>query len=370
MDDACRGLSLTPHFVSDPKKFRLLDLAAALGLPPDQQQTATPEQLRDVFSQHFDATVVASFKYFIPDTLLKVLTPVVNLHPSLLPKYRGASPLFVPLLRGDSLHGASIIRLWPGEGMDCGDVLKQASLPLRFSDDGRTVFPAVLDLGCDLLLDVLRDFRQHWDAAAVQDRKFVKSTDDEWHAPKMGKDFSRIDFGRMKGDDVCNMWRAFIGSRYALPHCDFHRMATPVASQLRSEDKIKPTRVSFNDMVHSSLIPAEVRLEADSVADSCKPGALYVPKSFGDKEKTRLKNQFAAKVSEKKQHQQNQGQQQQQPLPSQPVVAGDPAAIRCADKTWCWVRRVTLFQHKAQDMPTLATAMNMHAGQVFDGVFS
>ncbi len=344
LDDVCREFSLNAHSVSDPLKFKLHDLAAALGVSPAAASETTEQHCRDVFRRDFDAAVVASFKYYIPDSIIRSVSPIINVHPSLLPKYRGASPLFAPFLRGETEHGCSIIRLWPKEGMDCGDLLKQAAVPLSYAADGRTVMPQILELGCELLRDVLGDFSTHWDSRRVQERSELCAADDEWHASKLGKDRSRVDFERMTGDDICNVWRAFVGSRFSLPGALFDRMATPIAGQLVTAEKRVPTKITFTEMVHSSCVPTDIRAEADAVASSCAPGALYVPKSF---------------VSYGKSHKNDSGS----------VKKSDPAAIRCAGGTWCWVQSATLFGKKPQEMANLTNAMAMTPGRVFPGVF-
>ena len=103
----------------------------------------------------FDVAVVVSFRYFISDDLLRRLPPVINVHPSLLPKYRGCSPIFSTMLRGDSAGGASIIKIGPREAMDSGDVLLQRRLAIAPDEDMRSYFPRLMGLAGQMLGEVL-----------------------------------------------------------------------------------------------------------------------------------------------------------------------------------------------------------------------
>ena len=76
----------------------------------------------------WDIAVVVSFRYYLPSKLLDRLPPVINMHPSLLPKFRGASPVFETVRRGERCGGVSVVKIAPCELMDCGDVLLQQTL--------------------------------------------------------------------------------------------------------------------------------------------------------------------------------------------------------------------------------------------------
>lgn len=97
----------------------------------------------------YDVAVVVSFRYFIPLRLLRALPhPILNMHPSLLPRYRGASPIFSTLLHEEEEGGVTIIELHEGEKvMDGGRMLWQRRLPLFPHTDLRQYFPVVTRLG-------------------------------------------------------------------------------------------------------------------------------------------------------------------------------------------------------------------------------
>lgn len=107
-------------------------------------------------SAHADAMALAAFAALIPTNVLD-LTPggVLNVHPSLLPRWRGAAPIQAALLAGDSETGVSIIRLV--EALDAGPILLQSRLPVAPEDDYVTLEPRLAAHGAQLLVRALQE---------------------------------------------------------------------------------------------------------------------------------------------------------------------------------------------------------------------
>ncbi|KPI85304.1 putative methionyl-tRNA formyltransferase [Leptomonas seymouri] len=104
----------------------------------------------------YDLAVVVSFRYFLPQHLLRVLPPVINMHPSLLPRYRGASPIFSALRRNEAVGGVSIIQMKPEQkAMDSGSILWQCEVPITPDMDIRLYFPLVTQIGAAGLCDLI-----------------------------------------------------------------------------------------------------------------------------------------------------------------------------------------------------------------------
>ncbi len=129
--------------------------ALELGLPVLQPETlrddAVVAQLRALQP---DAGVVAAYGEILRRAVLE-LPPLgyLNIHPSLLPLYRGPSPVAAAILQGDSVTGVSIIRL--ERAMDAGPILAQATLPLDPSARTGPVTEQLFAIGADLLVGVL-----------------------------------------------------------------------------------------------------------------------------------------------------------------------------------------------------------------------
>ncbi len=95
---------------------------------------------------------LAAFAALIPRIVLEI-APILNVHPSLLPRWRGASPIQAALLAGDVSTGVSIIQLV--EALDAGPIMLQEEMPIAAEDDFLTLEPRLAQLGADLLVRAL-----------------------------------------------------------------------------------------------------------------------------------------------------------------------------------------------------------------------
>src|SRR5207249_3579697 len=86
----------------------------------------------------------------------------INVHPSLLPRHRGPSPIPSAILAGDAITGTSIMLL--DEGMDSGPLLAREETPIRPEDDAATLSPALANLGARLLVGTL----PRWAAGKIE----------------------------------------------------------------------------------------------------------------------------------------------------------------------------------------------------------
>ncbi|MCC7665626.1 MAG: methionyl-tRNA formyltransferase [Liquorilactobacillus satsumensis] len=101
-----------------------------------------------------DLIITAAFGQFLPDALIAAAkVGAVNVHGSLLPKYRGGAPVQYAIMNGDSLTGVTLIYMV--KKMDAGAMLAQAKLPIGATDDTGTIFAKMSVLGRTLLLETL-----------------------------------------------------------------------------------------------------------------------------------------------------------------------------------------------------------------------
>lgn len=101
-----------------------------------------------------DVAVISAYGLILPREILN--TPkygCINIHPSLLPRWRGAAPIQHTILAGDQETGVSIMQL--DEGLDSGPILKQEKLPVEKNDNYEVLHEKLSELGGCLLLDVL-----------------------------------------------------------------------------------------------------------------------------------------------------------------------------------------------------------------------
>lgn len=132
-------------------------LALAHQLPVFQpEKLSGSQELADIMALEADGIVTAAFGQFLPTVLLDSVTFAVNVHASLLPKYRGGAPIHYAIINGDKEAGVTIMEMV--KEMDAGDMVSSASLPILDTDNVGTMFDKLAILGRDLLLKTLPDY--------------------------------------------------------------------------------------------------------------------------------------------------------------------------------------------------------------------
>ncbi|HEL0559194.1 methionyl-tRNA formyltransferase [Streptococcus equi subsp. zooepidemicus Sz105] len=133
------------------------ELALAHQLPIFQpEKLSGSQELADIMALGADGIVTAAFGQFLPTVLLDSVTFAVNVHASLLPKYRGGAPIHYAIINGDKEAGVTIMEMV--KEMDAGDMVSSASLPILDTDNVGTMFDKLAILGRDLLLKTLPDY--------------------------------------------------------------------------------------------------------------------------------------------------------------------------------------------------------------------
>lgn len=111
-------------------------------------------ELDQLINLEADLIVTAAYGQFIPTRLLEAPTfGAINVHASLLPKYRGGAPIHYAIWKGEQETGISI--MYMVKKMDAGDVLAQRAIPIEKTDDVGSMFEKLAILGRDLLLETL-----------------------------------------------------------------------------------------------------------------------------------------------------------------------------------------------------------------------
>lgn len=131
------------------------EAALARGIPVHQPRSLrTQEGVDPVAAWRPDVIVVAAFGQILPPAVLD-LPPhsCLNVHASLLPRYRGAAPIPAAILAGDATSGVTLMRM--DVGMDTGPILAQAEMPIGTEDTTGTLTGALAALGARLLIDML-----------------------------------------------------------------------------------------------------------------------------------------------------------------------------------------------------------------------
>ena len=132
------------------------EVAGRLGIPVTQ-----PERLDESVELAADTVVVCAYGLLIPNELLgRALW--LNVHPSLLPRWRGAAPVERALMAGDDETGVTIHRTV--EALDAGPVAARLAFPVAPDDDAGTVYVRAAEVAAELLRDVLAQDDPHFEA--------------------------------------------------------------------------------------------------------------------------------------------------------------------------------------------------------------
>src|SRR5687767_6296962 len=133
-------------------------LALELGLPVMQpEKLSAPEAMQQLLAWNPDLIVVAAFGQILKKDVLD-LPPhgCINVHASLLPRWRGAAPINAAILHGDKETGVTIMKM--DVGLDTGPILRLRSIPLTGEDTAGFVSEKLSHLGADLLIETLPDY--------------------------------------------------------------------------------------------------------------------------------------------------------------------------------------------------------------------
>lgn len=177
--------------------------ALALNLPQAQPETlknnvefrAQLEGLRP------DAIVVVGFGRIIPQWMIELpALGNINLHSSLLPKYRGAAPIQWAIACGETVTGVTTMRI--DAGLDTGDILQQRELAISPEDTTETISPKLATIGADLMVSTLLALRGKTISPRQQDH------DRATLAPILRKEDGQIDFQRTAAE-IHNRLRGF-----------------------------------------------------------------------------------------------------------------------------------------------------------------
>ena len=127
------------------------------GLPVFQPASLRGEEVaREMGGLEPEVVVVAAYGRIIPGAMLRVPPRgMVNVHPSLLPRHRGPSPVASAILAGESVTGVTIMQL--DAGMDSGPILAQREATIEATEKAGELTARLFRLGAELLLDVLQD---------------------------------------------------------------------------------------------------------------------------------------------------------------------------------------------------------------------
>jgi methionyl-tRNA formyltransferase len=177
-------------------------LAEELKLPVLQPLKARDETfIAELRGLKPDLIVVVAYGQILPQSILDLPKfGCVNVHTSLLPKYRGASPIQSAILNGDAQTGVTIMKM--DVGLDTGGIISQARTPILKEDNSQTLHDRLAQIGADLLVKTIPDY--------VEGKILPKPQPVEGasYAAKIKKEDGRIDWSE-PAEKILNRLRAF-----------------------------------------------------------------------------------------------------------------------------------------------------------------
>ncbi len=205
------------------------------------------DEIKDI---DFDISVVASFGQILPDEFL-ALKLCINVHPSILPKYRGASPIQSAILNGDELTGVTIMKV--AHEVDSGDIIKQKEFVLN-GEYYHEAEEKLADIGGDMVSDVLEEYQNGHITFTKQDHE--KAT----LVGKFCKEDGRLDFS-LSAKAIVNRVRALsqeVGTYFVV---DGNVIKVEKVADVSGQFDAKPNEI-LNDKKHFVI--------------GCKDGAVEV----------------------------------------------------------------------------------------------
>lgn len=178
------GRSQKPE-ASPVKKFAVLN-----NIPVYQPESLKHSGISDLFkSLAPDLVIVVAYGHILPPDILNIpILGTYNVHASLLPKYRGASPIQTTLMNGDSRSGVTIIRL--DAGVDTGAILRQVTINVDLRDDCASLTEKLQKAGQESLVSLFTDVSITRRLPPLQ----IQNAAEASYVKKLNKSMSRIDW--------------------------------------------------------------------------------------------------------------------------------------------------------------------------------
>lgn len=223
-----------------------------------------------------DLIVTCAYGQIIPKEVLDMPKyGCINVHASILPKYRGSAPIQWCLFNNDDVTGVTI--MYMDEGMDTGDIIKIKEIPILDSDNVGTLHDKLSKLGCDLLLEVLPTIFNKTNDRIIQGNNYTM-------APMIKREDERLDFneegkkiiGKIKG---LNPW--------------------PLANIIINNQEIKVLEAEFvQKKVDNTGIIKEI--DKKNLGITCKDGIIYLKKIKPSGKKVMEINSFLNGIDKEK----------------------------------------------------------------------
>lgn len=232
------------------------EAALRLGLPVLQpEKVRAAEALEELETYEADLLVTAAYGQLLPQRLLDMpRLGCVNVHASLLPRWRGGAPIHRAIIEGDAESGVTIMRMVMA--LDAGDMISRVVVPIDEADTAESLFHKLSEKGSDLLIETLPQIEAGTITETPQDEALVT------FAPNLSRDDERIDWTK----DARRLYNQVRGLN-----------SWPVAFTTLDDKvmKIWQAKVIEEDSVPSKFEPGSVvTTTSDAIVIQCGRGTL------------------------------------------------------------------------------------------------
>lgn len=194
-----------------------------------------------------DAIIVVAYGRIVPKWMLDLPRHGnLNLHASLLPKYRGAAPIQWAVANGEPVTGATTMRI--DEGLDTGDILLQREMAIAPDQTSVDIFPMLASMGADLMVETLAALQQGTVTPKKQDDSLASL------APILTRDDGRVDFTQA-ASVIYNRWRGF--------------QPWPGAWTMLNGKKLTAHRMMPNEVRFVEAEPGHIHIDKDRLFAAC-----------------------------------------------------------------------------------------------------
>jgi len=216
-----------------------------------------------------DAIIVVAYGRIIPGWMLELpRLGNINLHGSLLPKYRGAAPIQWAVANGETETGVTTMQL--DAGLDTGDILLERRMPIGPDTTASELYPQLARIGAELMIETLDGLEQGTITPRPQDNTHASL------APILTREDGRMELDRRTAREAYNRWRGF--SPWPGAHAEFrgkrflvHRMHLAAESNLASNELALINDALLAGTVDGTLAFDEVQMEGKARM----PGAQF-----------------------------------------------------------------------------------------------
>ena len=236
------------HLTASPVK----QLALQHGLPVLQPPTLkTAEAQQAIAHLDADVMVVAAYGLILPKAVLQIPRHgCLNIHASLLPRWRGAAPIQRAILAGDAETGITIMQM--DEGLDTGDMLLRKKCPIATDDTAQTLHDKLAKLGAQAIVEALQELER---GKLVPERQDAQQAT---YAAKLTKSEAQLDWDQ----DAVQLERAVRGY-----------FPFPAAQAFFGETPIKILRAHLGEGKHSKAGEV-IAVDKECILVACGKGAL------------------------------------------------------------------------------------------------